>query len=188
MNTLRQHNIKIQEGKITLRPLTENDWEFLFKWNSDPEILYYSEGDDVTSYTLEQIQQIYRGVSQNAFCFIFEVDGDPVGEAWLQKMNLERIIRKYPDLDCRRIDLMIGEKEYWGRGIGTKVIGLLARFGFEDEKADIIFGCDIADYNSASLKAFKKAGFEIDGKIEQSNESKARYCYDMCLRIPKTLK
>jgi aminoglycoside 6'-N-acetyltransferase len=188
MNILRQHSIKIQEEKITLRPLTESDWELLLKWNSDPEILYYSEGDEVTSYTLEQVQQIYRGVSKSAFCFIIEFDRKPVGECWLQKMNLDRITQKYPDLDCRRIDLMIGEKEYWGRGIGTKVIHLLTRFGFEDENAVMIFGCDIADYNLASLKAFQKAGFEIDGKIEQPKESKARYCYDVCLRIPKTLK
>lgn len=102
MTVLRQHNIKIQRGKITLRPMTEEDWEILLKWNSDPEVLYYSEGDNVKTYTLEQVRRIYRGISQNAFCFIIEVDGKPVGECWLQRMNLKRILEKYPGLDCRQ--------------------------------------------------------------------------------------
>ena len=50
--------------------MTENDWDILLKWNSDPDVLYFAEGDDVNSYTLEQVQQIYRGVSQKAFCFM----------------------------------------------------------------------------------------------------------------------
>lgn len=102
MTVLRQHNIKIQRGKITFRPMTEEDWEILLKWNSDPEVLYYSEGDNVKTYTLEQVRRIYRGISQNAFCFIIEVDGKPVGECWLQRMNLKRILEKYPGLDCRQ--------------------------------------------------------------------------------------
>lgn len=143
MIKLRQHDF-IFEGKtpknkiIKLRPMTEDDWDILAKWNTDPEVLYYSEGDDVSAYTLEQVQEIYRSVSQNAFCFIIEFDGKPIGECWLQKMNLKRIMDKYPDLDCRRIDMMIGEKQYWGQGLGTEVIRLLTEFGFKVERADVI--------------------------------------------------
>ena len=36
----------------TLRPMTGNDWDVLLKWNSDPEVLYFSEGGDVASYNL----------------------------------------------------------------------------------------------------------------------------------------
>ncbi len=42
-----------------LRPMTEKDWGLLLTWNSDPEILYFAEGDDVTSYTLSEVQDIY---------------------------------------------------------------------------------------------------------------------------------
>jgi len=142
--------------------MTENDWDVLLKWNSDPKVLYYCEGDDVISYSLEQIQEMYRRVSQNAFCFITEVDGSPIGESWLQRMNLDRILAKYPGKDCRRIDLMIGEKDLWGRGLGTDVIRTLTKFGFEEENADVIFGCNIADYNPRSLKAFQRVGYEIE--------------------------
>lgn len=185
---LKEHEVtlkgKTPKGRsIELRPMTEDDWDILVKWNSDSEVLYYCEGDDVTSYTLEEVQGIYRSVSQNAFCFIIEVDEKPIGECWLQEMNLERFLQKYPDLDCRRIDIMIGEKEYWGQGIGTEVTRMLTEFGFLKEGADMIFACDIADYNIRALRAVQKAGYEIVHKGEST--SKANCTYDAVITSEK---
>lgn len=186
MNKLSQHNI-ILAGKtdnyeaLILRPMTEYDWDILVKWNSDPDVLHFSEGDDVKGYSLEEVRKIYHSVSKNAFCFIIEINGKPVGECWLQRMNLDRILRRYPGTDCRRIDLMIGEKEYWGRGIGMQVIRLLTKFGFQHEKADIIFGCDIADYNERGLRAFQKVGYRID-TIDEAPADKARYKIDVSIQ------
>jgi RimJ/RimL family protein N-acetyltransferase len=161
--------------------MTENDWNLLLTWNSDPEILYFAEGDDVTSYTLPEVQDIYRSVCQNAFCFIITVAGQPIGECWLQRMNLARILKQYPGLDCRRIDLMIGEKAAWGHGYGTETIRLLTEFAFVQEKADRVFGCFIADYNPASLRAFQKNGYQIVAHIAQPPSRKAHYRTDVMI-------
>lgn len=178
---LKEHTWTIRGDRIVLRPMTEDDWNILLKWNSDPEVLYFSEGDDVLAYNLEQVKQIYRGVSQNAFCFIIEFENTAIGECWLQEMNLERILDKYPGEDCRRIDLIIGEKELWGQGLGTDVIRTLTRFGFKNEKADIIFATSIGDHNPRSLKAFQKAGYRIIAKIEEPPGRKARFNYDLVI-------
>jgi len=178
---LRDHDVVLWGERVVLRPTTEGDWDTLLKWNSDADVLYYIEGDDVSSYSLEDIQGMYRGVSQSAFCFIIELDGRPIGECWLQRMNLERILRRYPERDCRRIDLMIGEKPLWGRGLGTDVIRTLTRFGFEEEAADLIFGCGISDYNPRSLGAFQRVGYEVDARIDQPPGTKSRYYYDVVM-------
>jgi RimJ/RimL family protein N-acetyltransferase len=178
---LREHKIVLPGERVFLRPLTEDDWGLLLRWNSDPRLLYFAEGDNVSSYSLDELQGIYRGVSQTAFCFVIEVEGVPIGECWLQQMNLERVLERYPKADCQRIDLMIGEKEVWGRGIGTEVIQLLSAFAFDQQDADLVFGCDVADYNQASLKAFQKAGYVVDAEIEQPVGQKARYCCDLVL-------
>lgn len=185
---LIEHNITLNEKKVTLRPMTEDDWQLLHKWNSDPEVLYYTEWDDITCYTLEQVQHIYQMVSQHAYCFIIEFDNKPIGECWLQRMNLERILKKYIGLDCRRIDLMIGEKEYWRQGIGTEVVILLTQFAFDQEKADVVFGGDIADYNPASLRLFQKLGYEIGNMIPQPQDDKAQQVYDVVLTRERYFK
>jgi ADP-ribose pyrophosphatase YjhB (NUDIX family)/RimJ/RimL family protein N-acetyltransferase len=181
---VQQHSV-ILEGKtargiqVKLRPLTENYWDILTKWNNDTEVLYFSESADITSRTPEEVRYVYRSVSQNAYCFIIEADYRVVGDCWLQKMNLPRVLQMYPGLDVRRIDLTIGEKGYWSQGIGTETIRLLTEFGFSDEKVDIIYNPDIADYNVRSQKAFRKVGYQIVGEILQQSGSKSQKVYDL---------
>ena len=57
---LREHDVTLHGITVKLRPMTENDWDVLARWNSDPEVLRFSEGDDVQSYSLEDVQGIYR--------------------------------------------------------------------------------------------------------------------------------
>lgn len=76
---LRERKIVLRAERVVLQPLTEDDWGLLLRWNSDPKVLYFTEGDDVSSYNLDQIHEIYQGVSQTAFCFIIKVNGIPVG-------------------------------------------------------------------------------------------------------------
>ncbi len=73
-------------------------------------------------------------------------------------MNLPRILERFPDRDCRRIDLAIGEPGMWGRGIGTAAIGLLTAFAWRDG-AESAFGCDIAGFNQRSIRAFARCGY-----------------------------
>ena len=181
LSCLRIHSITLQDTNLALRPMTENDWDLLLKWNNDADVLYYAEGDDIESRSLEDMQSIYRYVSAMGLCFIIELDGQPIGECWLQRMNLDRIKQQYPDSDCHRIDLMIGEKSLWGQGIGTRTIRLLVKLAFEKEGADTVFGCDIADYNIGSQRAFEKNGFTADGQHQQPAGSKATIVYDYVL-------
>ena len=109
-------------------------------------------------------------------------EGKPIGECWLQEMNLERILINHPEDDCRRIDLMIGEKDLWGKGYGTEVIATLTDFGFVREKADLIFGCSIADCNARSLRAFKRNGYRQYTQFAQPPGGKAKYDIVVFLR------
>ena len=107
---LRAHDIVLHGNLVTLRPLTEEDWDVLLRWNSDPDVLYFADGEDVSSYDLPTVQSIYRTVSQNAFCFIIELGGLPIGEGWLQQINVERLIK-----EKRRNRVLQELESRWGR-------------------------------------------------------------------------
>lgn len=81
-------------------------------------MLYWREGgrdDSHISYGKDTVNLICGGVSQNAFCFLIEVDEKPIGACWLQKMNLPDVKEMYHEgTDVRRIDMAIGGKDYWG--------------------------------------------------------------------------
>lgn len=178
---LREHNITLRSERLVLRPMTEGDWDILSRWDRDPEVVYYSDGDWVDGYDLETSQMIYRGVSKTAFNFIVELDGKPIGYCWLQKMNLERVLKHFPGKDLRRIDLAIGEKGLWGRGLGTEMIRILTQFGFEQEHCDAIFGCGVADYNPRSRCAFEKNGYRVFLETPQPEHTKTKIEYDLMI-------
>ena len=166
VSVLLDHNVALRGAAVTLRPMAESDWDVLLKWNNDPAVMELADHNPFEQTTLEDLQTIYRWISTHAHCFIMEVGGNPIGECWLQRMNLQRIVVQFPGLDLRRIDLMIGEKELWGRGYGTEAIGLLVEFGFQKERADAIFA-PVAAENHRSQRAFQKNGFTCHARTQE---------------------
>jgi len=163
MSIIKTHDITLHgnttEYRIVLRPLTDAHLPYLYKWNADPELLYWTEGDIVEVYDAKTVNGIYGSVSQNALCFLIEANDIPIGECWIQKMNLPDVIAMYPDCtDIRRIDFAIGEKVFWNKGIGTQMLGMLVDYAFTGECVDILH-CLSEDYNIASRRLWEKHGF-----------------------------
>ncbi len=161
--TVRTHDVTLRAGAVVLRPLTEGDWGLVLGWWNDPEIACYSDSNE-GEYSLGQVQKIMRSISRSAYCFVIEFESRPVEECWLQQMNVGRVLRRYPGLECRRIDIEI-QKDFWDRGIGSTAIGLLVEFGFESERADGTFAMDVGQENGRSLRAFGKCGFGVEGVV-----------------------
>lgn len=66
---------------------------------------------------------------------------------------------------------MIGETEWWGRGLGSEAVALLVRFA-----------SDVADYNEHSRRTFERLGLEPYAESPQPQGTKARVTYDLILR------
>ena len=174
---LCEHDITLYGNRdIVLRPLTDKNLPLLYQWNSDLEVLYWSEGDDIAEpYDASMVDLIYGSVTENAFCFQIENAGTPVGDCWLQKMNIKEIAERYPvDVDVRRIDYCIGEKDNWGQGIGTECLRMLLRFAFHEQKVDVLY-IMAYDYNVRSLKMAEHAGFQLEAANPVQDSQKAKY-------------
>ena len=136
-------------------------------------MLEFAEGDDVRSRTLDEVQRIWRSISVNAHCFLMERDGAPIGECWLQRMNLQRLVARHPREDVRRIDIAIGVPALWGQGLGREAVGLLLDFGFRREGVDVIYACVDAE-NSRSRRMFESLGFAVAAGIDHAAGSEGR--------------
>jgi len=161
MGTLRVHEKELREGRLVLRPMTEGDRELLVRWNSDREVHDLCDSHEYSGP--EELMDMYREVSQTAFNFIIGHEGRPIGECWLQHMNIPALLEEFPGKDLRRIDLMIGEKGAWNLGLGTRVIAMLCSLGFESENCDAIFACFVSSDNPRSMRVFRKNGFSFHG-------------------------
>jgi len=176
INIIKEHNVTLhgalREHTITLRPLCDDHLPLLYKWNTDPEVLYWNEGPDADpdNNDDETVQSIYEETSNAGYCFIIEIDGTVIGECLLCKMNVDYILEIYPaSTDVRRIDILIGEKAFWNMGIGTVTVQMLVNLAFNNEKTDVIYGIT-GDYNKRSGRVFQKNGFHLFLECPTNND------------------
>ena len=68
MSIINSHHITLRsesEGReIVLRPLTDADLPDLYRWNADPDVLYWAEGEDIVAYSPKDVEGIYGWISQ----------------------------------------------------------------------------------------------------------------------------
>lgn len=173
------HTLQSPDGALVLRPLTDDHLPLLYRWNSDPQVVYWSDDGNDDSFDEETVRAIYRTVSKNALHFLIEWQGRPIGDCWLQKMNLPEVIGMYPSgTDIRRIDVEIGERDCWGKGTGTRFLALLVQFAFEVQGVDVLHNV-CSDYNIRSQRIQEKNGFVrvLEEPCEEGNRAKYVYHY-----------
>ena len=184
MPVIQSHGVTLRgENGLVLRPLCDDHLPLLYRWNSDPEVLYWCEGDDVSCNDAETVHDIYGRTSQTAFCFLIEKDGLPIGECWLQKQNLPQLIELYPPgKDLRRIDMAIFEKDHWGRGLGTAAFRMLMDFAFNSQGCEVLHAVP-ADYNTRSNRMVQSCGFAEVLRIPTPDSVKAKE--DICYALTR---
>lgn len=160
--------------------MTEEDWAVIAAWNNDPAVLWFTGNGGVTERSLDELQQIHRDVSRTADLFVFELDGVPVGDGWVQQMNLDRIRRAFPDRRLARVDLQLSPAK-WGEGIGTRAVRLLTGHAF-DLDHDLVFACDIADFNDRSRRAFLRCGYVAWRRVLSRRGDASTFVYDLICR------
>ncbi len=68
-----QHDVTLYGGndayQIVLRPLSDEHLPYLYQWNADPEVLYWTEGDDVERYPPRRYAGFTEKYRKTAFAF-----------------------------------------------------------------------------------------------------------------------
>ena len=178
MGVIRTHNITLYDNcgaqSLTLRPLADGHLPLLYRWCADEEVMRLAD-EGGTVCDAETARTLYGRVSQTAHCFLIEADGVPVGECWLQRMDVSSVRSMYPaGVDVRRIDICIGEKAYWGRGIGTAAVRMLVKFAFEREGTDVLH-CLCAEENVRSCRLWERCGFSLIDREGMRNDGGKTY-------------
>jgi RimJ/RimL family protein N-acetyltransferase len=154
---LHQPDIILINDTIRISKAIKNQWSLALKWYQNPLIMYYSEGNKDISYNMEDINRMYTYLSGVGELYFIEIyDGDSwraIGDVTLSEQNLP---------------LIIGEEEYWGKGIGKEVIQKLIERAREIGLKSITVP-EIYHYNERSIKLFMSLGF-----IEISNDENGK--------------
>lgn len=137
--------------KIKIRPLEEKDAYTSVKWRNMPEIWTYTAfkaDEEVTLHDeLNWVRRVTADLSGRRFAII--VDGVYVGNIYLT--NIERGKGEY--------HIFIGEKGYWGRGVGKEATRQIIDYAREVLKLTRI-ELGVKGENLAALKLYRSLGFK----------------------------
>jgi len=151
--------MKLDGRLITLKPWTKKDEipEQYLEWMNDVEVTRFLESkfvsqneDTIRRYVDNMIENLdiwFWGIKDKADVLVGNIKLGPVNR-----------IHRFSE-----IGLVIG-KPWWGKGYGTEALKLASDFGFETLGLHKIFG-GILDGNTASMKAFAKAGFYLEAEL-----------------------
>lgn len=149
--------LKIEGKNIFLRRLTEEDVsDDYVRWMNDPDINQYLESRFYT-HTIESTKAFIRSVTNDnnyQFGIFVKETGQHIGNIKIGSINH---YHKYGD-----IGFLIGEKDFWGKGIATEAIGLATDFAFNELKLHKLWGGAYSP-NAGSVKAFLKNGYQQEG-------------------------
>ncbi|MBY8965037.1 GNAT family N-acetyltransferase [Algiphilus sp. NNCM1] len=146
--------------ELQLRPLDLNDIDDEFvSWhqNEDGHLDFFTgsrrsfTGDDLHQWISQSTE------SNTHFFLILGSDGTRIGTIKIGPIDL---VNKTSDLVC-----LIGNREYLGKGLAKEAIALGNEVAFKELDIRRLHG-GMFENNIASIKAYTRAGWVIEGKMK----------------------
>ncbi len=152
-------NITITGDHVRLRPLNQEDMILKVKWYNDRSVRKTLVVDEV--FQLEKTVQWFQRLSDNetrADFLVETLDGMPMGITGLINIDTQN---RTAECYC-----VIGEKKYWGKGLGTEIHSVLFQWAFEVLDVFKIWAL-IRTNNPAIFRVVEKLGFQIEGTLRK---------------------
>ena len=145
---------------MILRPLQMQDAPRFFLWLNDPDVNKFLSIRKVTlGAEMVWIRATLKVKPQQVFA-IDTKDGVHIGACAIRIGNKHHRSGGF--------GISIGDKKYWGKGLGTEAMQLLIAYGFENLKLHRI-ELDVYDYNKRAIALYKKLGFKKEGILREHN-------------------
>ncbi|HEL1717915.1 TPA: GNAT family N-acetyltransferase [Streptococcus suis] len=150
---IEQADILEIDKQVRLRRY-DGQHDFAFEWHQDLELVWLVDGNK-EPYTFDRLNRMYGYLATNGECYFIEIFEDdqfiPIGDVTLFADDFA---------------IAIGDKRYWNKGIGTKVLQRMVERARELGFVEILVE-EIYDWNLGSRKLFEKCGFEAVKKKEK---------------------
>jgi len=156
--------------KIFLRSLEVEDVKGFYHWLNDQEVTKYTSHGifPVTREGEEKWLSDTRKSKNTIVLAIIDKKTDThIGNCAIQKINW---IYRHAEFA-----IIIGEKKFWGKGIGTEVAKLLINHAFRNLNLNKVW-LGVNTENKDAVRSFEKAGFVREGILRQEIYRKGRYC------------
>jgi len=143
--------------KVEIRKLKVSDGEISWKWRNDPEVWkltgrkWFGVVDEKTEK--DWIREVIKRENESRFAICVGVDEQYIGN--VQLTNIENGEAEF--------HIFIGEKSFWGKGIGNKATKLIVDYGFNQMGLSKIY-LFVKEENIPAIRAYNNCGFKISSR------------------------
>jgi RimJ/RimL family protein N-acetyltransferase len=149
--------------RVRLRAIEREDVPRFVRWFNDPEVRQF-----LTMYRPLSRAEEERWVESLAsrredIVLAIEVRA---GDQWVHigNVGLHRIDWKNR---TATLGIVIGEREYWGKGYGTEAVRTMLRYAFEELGLNRV-ELETYSFNPRAIRCYEKAGFKREGVRRQA--------------------
>jgi len=148
----RKNLISKKMLKISLIKLNKKHFPLFYKWWNDQELRKWTSGDKkvITKKEVDEILNKHLR-NKNGHDFIIMVNKKPVGHILIQKKPRKKNFEIY---------IAIGEKKYWGKGIGTAAMEKSCRWFQKNFPKEKILELEVLPKNKRAIACYEKVGFQ----------------------------
>ena len=163
------HPPRIVGRLVALRRPSAADLPFVVRWYRDPEIarLTRYQTRPMSETDVERFFET-RMLSPDALAYSID------------ELAANRLIgfTTFSSLDgdngSAMFHITIGERDAWGRGLGTEATELMVEHAFLRLGLHRV-GLSVFSYNLRAVRAYEKAGFRIEGRLREAILREGRY-------------
>ena len=153
----------IQGERCYLRPLTREDLDGNWgSWLNDPEVTrhMFRGAFPESEESNKAFYELVRNSPNDLVLAIAAADDDVhVGNVGLHRIDWVNRSAEF--------GILVGEKEYWSRGIGSEATEAIVRHGFDKLNLHRIWLGVFADHDGA-IKVYERIGFKTEGRLREA--------------------
>lgn len=158
-----QRGIVILGNKVRLREKKLTDARQDYKWQKDPELMRLDAAPDLTVsfsfYLLDYTEQLNAPKPNRLPLAVETLDGKHIGNCSCYEMNVKK--------GEAQLGIMIGERDYWGKGYGADAVITMVNYMFFTAGLDRIY-LKTLEWNQRAQRCFKNCGFVPCGRISRN--------------------
>jgi RimJ/RimL family protein N-acetyltransferase len=145
------------QPKVRLRSLSREDMARIFLWKTDRQALHFLGRDPDMPRSQEKFverfqRQLLSPQARRLVQGIEAPNGELVGYVSVFNIDLYRKMGQF--------SILIGDKAYWDRGLGTAAARLFLRRIFGETSLKYLF-LYTAHFNTRAQRCFEKCGFRV---------------------------
>ena len=171
-------NFLAETERIFLRETLPGDVNDEYvSWMNDPEVTRYMEAR-FGKHTQQSVNDFVENAVKRENSFLLAIiakdQNKHIGNVKLGPIDTEH--------GFAILGIMVGDKNYWGKGYGPEAIKLVVDYAFNNLGLRKI-NADVYENNVGSIRAFQKASFQEEGRRKRQYFSEGKFVDAVCFSI-----